>query len=257
MRQQLRSQLAALPKPRNEFEIVLPDVPADDAGAGDDGQGDDDNEEEEEEGEGDGGDGSVVSARGSSATVEDAAEVEARRQEAARRRAEEEFRTRSLVLQRQLPRPVTVNVAAAEAAAAAAGAGAAALVQAEMLAMLRHDAAVFPPKGATHAPGRAPAGYDRLSRDELAEAEALVAAELRELSVEVDPTTYANLWAAAASDFVFVPATQQYGRASTASKTDRIASLQNELEVHGTPPRAPCTHAQTQHTNAHTRRHTQ
>ena len=217
IRQQLRNQLATLPKPRNEFEIVLPDLPADEA-AGD--------EDDEADGE-DGG------ADGAEPQVEDAADVEARKQAQARRRAEDEFRSRSLVLQRGLPRPITVNVAAFEAAEPRQNQFEA-LIQAELLAMLRHDAAVFPPKGSAHAPSKG-AAYERLSREELSEADALIAAEMKELAVKVDPATFVNLWTAASSDFIFIPAAQQFGRASTATKADRVASLRNELEVRAVP----------------------
>jgi len=177
-----------LPKPRNEFEIVLPDLPED--------QGGEEDEEEEDEVD-----------EGTSATVEDAADVEAQRQEQAKRRAEAEFRSRSLPLQRGLPRPTTINVAALEAARDAA-APEAALVLAEMLAMLRHDSAVFPPKGSTHAPSKGPA-YERMSREELSEADALVAEEMRALAVDVDLKAYNNLHTAIAADFAFIPSQQQ------------------------------------------------
>ena len=222
VRQQLRNQLLSLPKPKNEFEIVLPDLPADEGG-----------DDADDADAADGGDGAGGEAEAE--TEEDAADVDARQQSEAKRRADEEFRSRSVVLQRNLPRPTTVNVAALEAAVAKASSPFDALVQAELLAMLRHDAAVFPPKGAPHAPPAKVAAYERMARDELSEAAALIEAEMKALAVEVDPAVYESLHGAAASDFIFVPSTQQMGRASLAPKADRVASLRNELEV-----RAPC-----------------
>lgn len=82
MKAQLSAQLSSLPAPRNDYEIVVPDQEDDDMG----------------DGSGAGG-----------LSVEDQADVDARREAEIREQAARELRLRSQVVQRDLPRPVEIN----------------------------------------------------------------------------------------------------------------------------------------------------
>ncbi|GLG94841.1 Myb protein [Gryllus bimaculatus] len=81
LKEQLRQGLSSLPAPRNDYEIVVP-------------------EEEESE---------PVPEAGNS--VEDQADVDARFAAELRAKKEQELRSRSQVVQRELPRPVDINMA--------------------------------------------------------------------------------------------------------------------------------------------------
>lgn len=149
----LRLGLNALPAPRNEYVVVLPDAVAD---------ADDDIYQPEE----------------------DAADVAARTAAERAEAAALERRMRSAVVQRGLPRP-----AAPPGSLVAAGApmsGPELLIRAEMLQLLKHDAAAYPVDGSA-------AGQDEplspFTEAQLCSAGALVCAEAAVLSAELGHDT--------------------------------------------------------------------
>ena len=157
LRRDVRDGLSSLPAPRNEYQIVVPDLPADgDAGA------------------------------------EDALEEEDAADAAARRAAEEaaalaaELRKRSHAVQRELPRPAALPQALEGAAqlqaAPTALERAEALLRAELAVLLAHDIAKHPSaaagsKQADKGGRAAPPPLEDFSEEQLAEAGALVRAE--------------------------------------------------------------------------------
>lgn len=122
--------LQALPKPKNDFELVVDGAP----------------EEEEQR---------------PAPSAEDAAVRDARQKAAAAEAQARELARRTQVVQRGLPRPVEVDAGALEQALASLalpGEGAEerrvrALLDAETAALMAHDALVFPLPGSRHAGG--------------------------------------------------------------------------------------------------------
>eukprot|EP00899_Mesostigma_viride_P002879 jgi/Mesvir1/12592/Mv02451-RA.1 len=206
LRRELKAGLSALPMPKNEYQIMVPEMPVAD--------------EPVEEME------------------EDAADV-LKRQEAAAREAEaRELRKRSQAIQRGLPRPASTvlltpkppeHVSALQPLEQAEE-----CVKREMLALITRDAAQFPlaarKKGAD-----APAVPQLEDFDEslIEQARDLIREESAMLRVAMghdgaDASEYRAAWDACAEELLFLPSLQRYGRASTASHGERIASLQHE-----------------------------
>ncbi|OAQ63169.1 pre-mRNA splicing factor cef-1 [Pochonia chlamydosporia 170] len=147
MRNQLRSGLASLPKPKDtEWEFEIPDE-----------------EQEVVRGEGD--------------LEEDAAERD--RREQARRAAEEELerRRRTQVMQKDLPRPLVVDLTSMLKKADSIQNAAEALIARETALLMAHDAARYPLPGSqvrgTHR------SIDRFDDDALADARLLILAETK------------------------------------------------------------------------------
>lgn len=147
MRNQLRSGLASLPKPKDtEWEFEIPDE-----------------EQEAVRGEGD--------------LEEDAAERD--RREQARRAAEEELerRRRTQVMQKDLPRPLVVDLTSMLKKADSIQNAAEALIARETALLMAHDAARYPLPGSqvkgTHR------SIDRFDDDALADARLLILAETK------------------------------------------------------------------------------
>ncbi|KAH7103801.1 pre-mRNA splicing factor component-domain-containing protein [Auriculariales sp. MPI-PUGE-AT-0066] len=163
----LKNAFANLPRPANDFEIVLPD-------------------EDEDEDE------NAVPL-----SEEDAAERDAR---VARRRAEEERKAlarRSLVVQRGLPRPVEIDVdqvlAGLPPADDAELAFAQKLVDNELILLLQHDTIAHPLPG-TSRPGGTKSLYEHPDDDAFVTAKSLVQDEVASMlgltgSADDSPTT--------------------------------------------------------------------
>lgn len=223
MNSELRSGLANLPKPQNEYEIRVPEAEE---------EADEDMAEPMEE---------------------DAADVAARRQALQKAREEAELRKRSQVLQRGLPRPKTLdslpavrpeaslqNLALKEAAEA--------LLQNELVLLLQHDAAKYPFKERTSKKDKKrkqpePAHNSALVNSwhvyeeaELLEAQQLIAEEtaiVQEAMGHSDITQeeYKDAWATAVKDFIYLPMQHKYGRAASATNTDRLDSVRGEYHT--------------------------
>lgn len=116
VRSGLLAALSSLPAPKNEYDVVMPDAPA---------------EEEPADAE---------------PMEEDAAEVDARREAAKLDAAKEELRRRSTAIRRGLPRPLALDLVKERADAPAADelAAAARAVDKEMLIALEQDAVAWP-----------------------------------------------------------------------------------------------------------------
>ncbi|KAJ2787532.1 Pre-mRNA-splicing factor cef1 [Coemansia interrupta] len=116
LREQLARKLASLPKPKNEFEIVVPEeTPTLDT--------------------------AVAIDAGTSATIEDQADVERRMEQLRVQEMEDELRRRSQCVQRGLPRPTRLG---SSDIAAANDEQVAALIGDEMRRMILHDARKHP-----------------------------------------------------------------------------------------------------------------
>lgn len=226
-REQLKMGLMGLPLPKNDFEIVLPENA----------------ERELEERETD------------ESFVEDASEIELRKQVARDAEREKELKQRHVAVQRALPRPSEVNetilrpqnveppltdLQQAEE-----------LIKREMITMIHHDSLHHPyseplskkTKGpgsssnnAEHIAYLDKIAYTKVSEDDLRKADELLVQEMEvvkhgmghgDLSMEA----YSQVWEECYSQVLYLPGQSRYTRANLASKKDRIESLEKKLEV--------------------------
>ncbi|XP_050989890.1 cell division cycle 5-like protein [Labeo rohita] len=226
-REQLRLGLMSLPVPKNDFEIVLPE-----------------NAEKE-----------LEEAEVDESFVEDAAEIELRKQAARDAEREKELRQRHTAVQRELPRPSEVNetilrphnveppltdLQQAEE-----------LIKKEMITMIHFDCLHHPfgdaqaKKGkgvgsssnnAEHITYLEKTPYEKVSEDELKKAGELLTQEMEvvkhgmghgDLSMEA----YNQVWEECYSQVLYLPGQSRYTRANLASKKDRIESLEKKLEI--------------------------
>ncbi|KAL7862212.1 hypothetical protein SRHO_G00136530 [Serrasalmus rhombeus] len=226
-REQLKLGLMSLPLPKNDFEIVLPENA----------------ERELEEPEVD------------ESFVEDAADIELRKQAARDAEREKELRQRHTAVQRSLPRPSEVNetilrpqnvepplteLQQAEE-----------LIKKEMITMIHYDclhhlnteALAKKGKGvgsssnnAEHIAFLEKTPYEKVAEDHLKKAKEILKQEMEvvkhgmghgELSIEA----YNQVWEECYSQVLYLPGQNRYTRANLASKKDRIESLEKKLEV--------------------------
>lgn len=132
-KQQLQAGLLNLPRPKNDFELVL-----------------DDEEEEEQEGEDEDEDGDMYISISEDAADRDARIAQAREEERLKALAR-----RSQVVQRDLPRPANVDVKSLMASLDVSGATPAhRLITRELALIVKHDSIVHPIAGSA-APGGA------------------------------------------------------------------------------------------------------
>ncbi|CAI5516328.1 unnamed protein product [Closterium sp. Naga37s-1] len=247
VRESLRQGLGSLPAPKNEYSIVVPELPEDERAEGARGAGEDGEELDMEL---------------------DMSEMQ-ERQEAARRAEEEaRLRKRSQVLQRELPRP---SVAAVKRVVDAAGKGrggvggggggvtlmerAEEMVRAELALLLQHDAVAYPlPPGAEGAGGGKEGKRKKGGRGEDGSAAGLEAVDLEDVEDDLMQQARALLseeagyvrmalgqedtgadewgeaWEACADDLVFLPAQAAWGLASLAASADVVAALRPVAE---------------------------
>ncbi|KAI3429454.1 hypothetical protein D9Q98_005547 [Chlorella vulgaris] len=213
LRTDLRAGLGQLPAPRNEYQIVVPEMPEDEAA---------------EEG-----------------FEEDAAEREARKKAAAEAARLAELRKRSAVMQRSLPRPASLELLPeprpdSQLDKLSARELAEELLQREYASLITFEHTRFPlkekkGKGAAAAADAGPA-IDQFEEEELAAASQLLRSEVDFVRQamnhsELETSDYAAAWEAVAKDIIYVPSQQRYTRAASATNSDRIASLQAEFDA--------------------------
>eukprot|EP00887_Chlorella_sp_A99_P003055 scaffold9.g3055.t1 len=198
MRNELRAGLSQLPAPKNEYQIVAPELPEEEVPA--------------------------------DFFEEDAADRDARRRAAEEARRAAELRRRSQVMQRGLPRPATLDLLPAPRPdGELGGLGLRELAQEllarEVAALIGFEAAKFPlkEKKASKAAAAGVAPIEEFELEELAAAARLLAAEAG---------------AAVAKDILYIPSQQQYARAASATNTDRLAAAQVHSGGGGAAPRS-------------------
>ncbi|XP_028855826.1 cell division cycle 5-like protein [Denticeps clupeoides] len=226
-REQLKMGLMSLPVPKNDFEIVLPENA----------------EKELEEPEVD------------ESFVEDAAEIELRKQAVRDAEHEKELKQRHTAVQRDLPRPSEVNetilrpqnvepplteLQQAEE-----------LIKKEMITMVHFDCLNHPftqalskkVKGVTssstnteHMAYLDKTPYQKISEEELQKASELLTQEMEVVKHgmghgDLSLDAYNQVWEECYSQVLYLPTQNRYTRANLASKKDRIESLEKRLEV--------------------------
>ncbi|MEE6514022.1 hypothetical protein FKM82_021944, partial [Ascaphus truei] len=225
-REQLRLGLMALPSPKNDFEIVLPE-----------------NAERELE-ERDQDDN----------FVEDAADLESRKQAMRDAQRARELKQRHKAVQKNLPRPSEVNETILRPVNVEPPLSdlqkSEEMIKKEMITMLHYDSIHYPygdnagvkkTKGsgssnAEHVAFLELSPYDKLSKEDLINAEELLQQEMEvvkqgmghgDLSIDA----YNQVWEECYSQVLYLPGQGRYTRANLASKKDRIESLEKRLEI--------------------------
>ncbi|CAB1335310.1 unnamed protein product [Coregonus sp. 'balchen'] len=180
-REQLKLGLMSLPIPKNDFEIVLPE-----------------NAETE-----------LEEMDTETGYIEDASEIELRKQAARDAEQEKELKLRHTAVQRTLPRPSERSKQRGPASTSN---------NAEHIAHLdRHP-------------------YKPISNEELAQASELLSQEMEVVRAgmghgDLSMEAYSQVWEECYGQVLYLSAQSRYTRANLASKKDRIDSLEKKLEV--------------------------
>ncbi|KAL0269731.1 UNVERIFIED_CONTAM: hypothetical protein PYX00_007365 [Menopon gallinae] len=203
LKEQLRAGLSSLPAPKNDYEIVVPEEEA------------------------------LPPAEPENTMVEDQTDVDARLLAEQKAKRDKELKSRSQVVQRDLPRPTEVNMTVLRPSYNDAPLTdlqkAEELIKREMITMLHYDA-VFSPTHQQLAHKR-----QKYSQQELDNAKELLKKEMEvvkqgmghgELSLEC----YTQVWEECLGQVLFLPTQNRYTRASLAGKKDRLESLEKRLE---------------------------
>lgn len=216
----LREGLAGLPRPKNDYEIVVP-------------------EQEDVEG------GAVGDE---STSVEDQSDVDQRRVEEFQRQRALELRQRSQVIQRDLPRPFEINMSILRPSGDMQNLNemqrAEEMIKAEMITMLHYDSLKNPVQNALGPRRVTPANsaaflnehpYAEFDLEEMEQARVLLEAEMATvkkgmLHGELALESYAHVWEECLEQVLYLPSQNRYTRANLASKKDRLESAEFSLE---------------------------
>jgi len=224
-KRRVRERLAMLPKPTNDFEVVLP------------GEDEELNADEDEE---DAADPSFV---------EDAADVLTRQQEAIALAEKESMARRHAAVRKGLPRPTAVNetVLRGHSKDMDEMQHIEELIKREMITMLHHDA--LHNTSANQAPSKQNKKaqsaqshvnylkkheYEEVEPEDLEEAKEMLAAEMKmmqESSQQKNLTldTFDSVWHECYSRLLYLPSTNKYTHRDRATKKERIESLAMQL----------------------------
>ena len=230
LKENLKIGLSALPAPKNDFEIVVPET-------------DEDQDATE-------------MVDDANTWIEDQADVDQQTEEEFRRRREEELKRRSQSVQRDLPRPLDMNhtvlrplhsdppltdLQRAEE-----------LIKREMIVMLHHDCletptpaqmgenskkkgdrAIVNEQSHRHYLEKHP--YQKFDDEEMALARQVLADEMQVVREgmghgELGLEAYTQVWEECLAQVLYLPSQNRYTRANLANKKDRIESLEKRLE---------------------------
>eukprot|EP00736_Rhodelphis_marinus_P007759 Rmarinus@m.16593 len=206
---ELKNDLRNLPKPKNEYKLVVP---------GQEGADEADHMEIEP----------------------DAEELDRLNEEQRRLREEALMRLRSQPVQRGLPRPTIADVAQIGsgmkkpeeiASLPSARQQAEELVRSEAIMMMHSDAIRHPPPSAKKAPQGRPPRLEKFSETELEEAKVLLTMETQEVEAEAahDLSTFTNIWTEVADDMTFAPSVKRFQRSAVATAGDKLAALEERF----------------------------
>ncbi|XP_043668649.1 cell division cycle 5-like protein [Vespula pensylvanica] len=218
-KEQLRAGLIALPAPRNDYEIVVPEdetidentsIPANDI-------------------------------------VEDQADIDARQQQELLEQKKKELARRSQVIQRDLPRPVDVNMNILRPfmdTPLTDMQRAEELIKREMITMLQYDALQNPMqqnrKSASGSLAQAQSyleqhPYVNFDEEELDAAKQLLVDEMNVVKEgmahgDLSLDAYTTVWEECLSQILYLETQKRYTRATLASKKDRVEACERKLE---------------------------
>lgn len=177
LRSQISSQLKSLPEPEYMYEVAVPDDALDHPSSTSVGVNDDDE----------------LMTKGTSAVIEDAAEVKARQYALLRKQEQEELAKRSSVLKRALPRPNNIPSTLADASLSidqypSELVEASKMINEEMYVLMKHDEFKYPvAKSSKIIPQKNkqstinPIELDEISPDYLKDAQSLILEEASKL----------------------------------------------------------------------------
>ncbi|CAL8298442.1 unnamed protein product [Merluccius merluccius] len=228
--QQLKQGLMSLPVPKNDFEIVLP--------------------ENAESG--------LEDTETPTGFIEDASEVEIRKQAVRDAEREKELKLRHTPVRRNLPRPTEVNESVLRPTSVEALSDlqlAEELIKQEMITMLHFDCLHHPSansasqlqrsksrgptstsNNASHIAYLESNSYQPISTEEMEQASGLLVAEMDVVKAgmshgDLSMEAYSQVWEECYGQVLYLPGQNRYTRANLASKKDRIESLEKKLEV--------------------------
>ncbi|XP_058451728.1 cell division cycle 5-like protein [Malaya genurostris] len=224
LKSSLKEDLASLPVPRNDYEIVVPENESD--AAMDDGT-----------------DGDRL--------VADQADVDARKRQEQQAKEAKELSLRSQVIQRELPRPLDINMTVLRPSNEMQGLTelqrAEELVKQEMVKMLNYDAIrnpVINPQApptkknplAQHLAYLEQNPYDVVDESDLNKAKEMLREEMTVVKAgmahgDLSLESYTQVWQECLSQVLYLPSQNRYTRANLASKKDRIESAEKRLEI--------------------------
>jgi len=226
----LKMGLSALPAPRNDYEIVVP-------------EDNDDN---------------VEMVDDANTFIEDQSDVDQRKIEAARIAAEIALSKRSSAVKRDMPRPVDMNHAVLRPLHSDPPLNdlqkAEEMIKKEMILMLHHDCLESPTLSQQGGADKAKKGergivneashrnyldrhpYKEYSKEEMDEAAEMLEKEMEVVKGgmqhgELSLDAYTQVWEECLAQVLYLPGQQRYTRANLASKKDRIESLEKRLET--------------------------
>jgi len=226
----LKMGLSALPAPRNDYEIVVP-------------EDNDDN---------------VEMVDDANTFIEDQSDVDQRKIEAARVAAEIALSKRSSAVKRDMPRPVDMNHAVLRPLHSDPPLNdlqkAEEMIKKEMILMLHHDCLESPTLSQQGGADKAKKGergivneashrnyldrhpYKEYSKEEMDEAAEMLEKEMEVVKGgmqhgELSLDAYTQVWEECLAQVLYLPGQQRYTRANLASKKDRIESLEKRLET--------------------------
>jgi len=222
-RNELKAGLSQLPAPLNEYQIMVPTLPAEES-------------------------------TGDMEMEEDASDAQRRREMEEAQQREILMKKRSQVLQRELPRP-TVHDRAAVQMGAEDGVPAsvptlreaAQLIGNEMASLLQHDAAKYPVKDVKEekrkrkdkkrvAEAAAIPAIDDFELDEMSSAADLISSEAKFLQHSMGHSAnlerdFPDAWETVSNDLLFMPSTGAYTRMASATGNEKVSSLQAEFDA--------------------------
>ncbi|KAK2585338.1 hypothetical protein KPH14_010019 [Odynerus spinipes] len=218
-KEQLRAGLIALPTPRNDYEIVVPEDEAKDEN----------------------------SSTPANDIVEDQADIDARQQQELLEQKKRELAKRSQVIQRELPRPVDVNMNILRPfmdTPLTDMQRAEELIKREMITMLQYDALQNPTlqnrKGSASSLAQAQAYLDQhpyanFEEEDLEAAKKLLADEMNVVKEgmahgDLSLDAYTTVWEECLSQILYLETQKRYTRATLASKKDRVEACERKLE---------------------------
>jgi len=200
--------LSKLPKPQNDYEIQLPELPSEEQ------------EEREEE-----------------LNEQDASDLLLKQQRVEEEREAIRLKLRSQALQRGLPRPVTVSSSFKEFESKNDDPylkQAEELLRTEIVSFITYEAAAYPLKGVKTPSSTS---YDNsFALSDLGEARRLIAQEVEEVKSTVykggfSQEEFDKAWNDTREEFIYVPTQRKFVRNNQASKKDKIESLSQSLEA--------------------------
>ncbi|XP_047351054.1 cell division cycle 5-like protein isoform X2 [Vespa velutina] len=218
-KEQLRAGLIALPAPRNDYEIVVPEDETIDENT----------------------------STPANDIIEDQADIDARQQQELLEQKKRELARRSQVIQRDLPRPIDVNMNILRPfmdTPLTDMQRAEELIKREMITMLQYDALQNPMqqnrKGASSSLAQAQSyleqhPYVNFDEEELDAAKQLLADEMNVVKEgmahgDLSLDAYTTVWEECLSQILYLETQKRYTRATLASKKDRVEACERKLE---------------------------